>query len=409
MGFYDDNFSSRQRKQKGNRGGMILAGLFGAILGAMIILFSIPALSELGVLPEDFAVKTPDQGVENGNNGNGAESGTVRNVSIDVTTDVTEAVDKINDAVVGVINLQKSDFWSEDYGEAGAGSGVIYKKADGKAFVVTNNHVVEGAGQIEVSLDEETKVPAKLVGTDPLMDLAVLQIDSKKVKAVAEFGNSDQLKPGEPAIAIGNPLGFLEGTVTQGIISNPNRTIPADIDQDGVVDWNAEVIQTDASINPGNSGGALVNLSGQLVGINSMKIAQQHVEGIGFAIPINIAEPIINDLERYGKVQRPFIGIGMRSLSEIPTYHWKESLKLPDKVDYGVVVMNVVPMSPAEQAGLKELDVIVDINGNKVKNAVDLRKVLYTKTDIGDKITITYYSGGKKQTTEVTLAKQQSS
>ena len=204
-------------------------------------------------------------------------------------------------------------------------------------------------------------------------------------------------------------LVFSEGTVTQGIISNPERSFPVDTDQNGTIDWNADVIQTDASINPGNSGGALVNISGQLVGINSMKIAQSSVEGIGFSIPINIAEPIIKDLESYGEVRRPQIGIGTKSLSEIPTYHWSESLKLPDKIDYGVVVMSVFPTSSADLAGLKELDVITAMDGEKIKNSVELRKFLYTKKEIGDRVNLTIYREGKKQEVEVTLAEQQSS
>ncbi len=403
MGYYDGDDYNLPKKQKGNRGGAFIAGLLGAILGALLILFTVPAISDLGVLPD--VAPAPQEEAETDTN----RGAMTKDISIDVTNDITSAVANVSEAVVGVINLQKTDFWAEDYGEAGAGSGVIYKKKGGDAFVVTNNHVVEGAGQLEVSLTAEKRVSAELVGTDPLMDLAVLKIPSEAVTMVAEFGDSDTLKPGEPAIAIGNPLGFLEGTVTQGIISNPERSFPVDTDQNGTIDWNADVIQTDASINPGNSGGALVNISGQLVGINSMKIAQSSVEGIGFSIPINIAEPIIKDLESYGEVRRPQIGVGTKSLSEIPTYHWSESLKLPKKIDYGVVVMSVFPTSSADLAGLKELDVITAMDGEKVKNSVELRKFLYTKKEIGDRVNLTIYREGKKQEVEVTLAEQQSS
>ncbi|WP_347548233.1 trypsin-like peptidase domain-containing protein [Pseudalkalibacillus hwajinpoensis] len=403
MGYYDNDDFNRPVKQKGNRGGAFIAGLIGAILGALLLLFTIPALSDFGVLPD--VSLAPQEETESEIN-----QGTVtKDISIDVTNDITAAVENVGEAVVGVINLQKTDFWAEDYGEAGAGSGVIYKKEGGEAFIVTNNHVVEGAGQIEVSLNAETRVSAELVGTDPLMDLAVLRIPSEAVTKIAEFGDSDTLKPGEPAIAIGNPLGFLEGTVTQGIISNPERSFPVDTDQNGTIDWNADVIQTDASINPGNSGGALINISGQLVGINSMKIAQSSVEGIGFSIPINIAAPIISDLENYGEVRRPQIGIGTKSLSEIPTYHWSESLKLPDDIDHGVVVMSVFPTSSGDQAGLKELDVITAMDGQEIKNSIELRKFLYTKKEIGDKVKLTIYRAGAKQEIDLTLSEQQSS
>ena len=191
-----------------------------------------------------------------------------------------------------------------DHKRRGTGSGVIYKKAGNKAYVVTNQHVVEGATHLEVTLTDGTKIPAKLLGGDIWTDLAVLEIDTNHVKKIAEFGNSDVLKMGEPVMAIGNPLGTtFSGSVTQGIISGINRTIPVDINQDGIMDWQAEVLQTDAAINPGNSGGALINIAGQLIGINSMKIAQSAVEGIGLSIPINYAKPIISDLEQFGVVK----------------------------------------------------------------------------------------------------------
>ena len=205
MGYYDGDDYNLPKKQKGNRGGAFIAGLLGAILGALLILFTVPALSDLGVLP-DVAPAPQEEAEADTNRG-----AMTKDISIDVTNDITSAVANVSEAVVGVINLQKTDFWAEDYGEAGAGSGVIYKKEGGDAFVVTNNHVVEGAGQLEVSLTAEKRVSAELVGTDPLMDLAVLKIPSEAVTMVAEFGDSDTLKPGEPAIAIGNPLGFLRG------------------------------------------------------------------------------------------------------------------------------------------------------------------------------------------------------
>ena len=159
--------------------------------------------------------------------------------------------------------------------EAGTGSGVVYKKTGGKAFIVTNNHVIEGASELEVTLSDGTKLPAELIGSDPWTDLAVITVDEDKIKTVAEFGKSASLKPGEPVIAIGNPLGLqFSGSITQGVISGLERSIPVDINEDGQADWNAEVIQTDAAINPGNSGGALVNMSGQVIGINSMKISE---------------------------------------------------------------------------------------------------------------------------------------
>lgn len=404
MGYYDEHYSTETRQNRRNGKGIGLSAFIGAVIGGLMVLFSIPALSQMGLLPYEVeranepvheVIETTPDGLE-------------QTVNVSVNTDITNAVEKVSDAVVGVINLQQSSFWSEDINE-GTGSGVIYKKADGKAFVVTNHHVIDGARQIEVSLADGTRVEARLLGADVITDLAVLEIADEGVTTVAEFGNSETLRAGEPAIAIGNPLGLrFSSSVTQGIISAKERSIPVDLTGNGQIDWHAEVLQTDAAINPGNSGGALINIKGQVIGINSMKINQSAVEGIGFAIPTAVAVPVIEDLERFGEVQRPQMGVGIRSLSEIPGYHWQETLKLPAEVKAGVFITSIAPMSPAERAGLKEYDVIVEIDGTDIENSHDLRKYLYSKTRIGDEIRVTYYREGKKETIQLTLAEQQS-
>ncbi|GAC91141.1 trypsin-like protein serine protease [Anoxybacillus flavithermus NBRC 109594] len=400
MGYYDDHYEHIRQKQKGNRGGAFLAGIVGAILGGMLVVVSIPSLVKWDVLPykleqtEEKQVTVTEQPKVD------------KSVAVDVVTQVTKAVNKVSNAVVGIVNIQEASFWSEG-GEAGTGSGVIYKKEGNKAYIVTNHHVVEGASRVEVSLSDGTKVPARLLGSDVWTDLAVLEIDAKHVTKVAEFGNSDVVKVGEPVIAVGNPLGLqFAGSVTQGIISGVNRTIPIDIDQDGIPDWHAEVLQTDAAINPGNSGGALVNIEGQVIGINSMKIAQEAVEGIGLSIPINYAKPIIADLEKFGQVRRPYMGVELRSLSDIPAYHWQQTLHLPASVKEGVAILQVVPGSPAAQAGLREFDVIVALDDEKIADVIELRKHLYNRKQIGDMMKVTFYRDGRKQTVTLKLAKQ---
>ncbi|AST05940.1 serine protease [Anoxybacillus flavithermus] len=400
MGYYDDHYEHIRQKQKGNRRGAFLAGLVGAILGGMLVVVAIPSLVKWDVLPykleqtEEKQVTVTEQPKVD------------KSVAVDVVTQVTKAVNKVSNAVVGIVNIQEASFWSEG-GEAGTGSGVIYKKEGNKAYIVTNHHVVEGASRVEVSLSDGTKVPARLLGSDVWTDLAVLEIDAKHVTNVAEFGNSDVVKVGEPVIAVGNPLGLqFAGSVTQGIISGVNRTIPIDIDQDGIPDWHAEVLQTDAAINPGNSGGALVNIEGQVIGINSMKIAQEAVEGIGLSIPINYAKPIIADLEKFGQVRRPYMGVELRSLSDIPAYHWQQTLHLPTNVKEGVAILQVVPGSPAAQAGLREFDVIVALDDEKIADVIELRKHLYNRKQIGDTMKVTFYRDGKKQTVTLKLAKQ---
>lgn len=402
MGYYDQDNENQYKKQKGNKGGYFLASLVGAIIGVLLMVFALPAFSNWLPSTSNGGMQTADQKTTNKS---------LKSVSINAVSGITQAVDKVRGAVVNITNIQSTSFWSEGdtsgkgQQEAGTGSGVIYKKEGGKAYIVTNNHVVEGAKSLEVTLNDGTKLPAKLRGKDPWTDLAVIEVDGKKVQTVAEFGDSDTLKLGEPAIAIGNPLGpTFSGSVTEGIISGLERTIPVDINGDGVADWQAEVIQTDAAINPGNSGGALVNISGQVVGINSMKIAQQAVEGIGLSIPINTAKPIINELEKFGEMKRAYMGVDLKSVNEIPAYYQQEALKLPNNVNYGVAIRQVVPGSPASQAGLKELDVIVELDGNKINDVIDLRKYMYNQKKVGDRMNIKYYRNGKLRETTVKLA-----
>ncbi|AGK56164.1 S1C family serine protease [Bacillus sp. 1NLA3E] len=407
MGYYDQDDQGRYKEQKGNKGGYFLASAVGAVLGALLLIIAIPQLSDLGVLPYNVSNDNV-QKTEVNNQKSTPE--TTSNVSVDVNSQVTDAVAKAGGAVVGITNIQDTGFWSEGNDksqEAGTGSGVIYKVDGDKAFVVTNHHVVEGASDLEVTLTDGTKLTAKLRGSDVWTDLAVLEVDGKNIKTVAEFGNSDKLKAGEPAIAIGNPLGStFSGSVTQGIISGLERTIPIDINEDGVEDWQSEVLQTDAAINPGNSGGALVNIDGQVIGINSMKIAQESVEGIGLAIPINSAKPIIEDLEKNGEVKRPYMGVELQSVKEIAKYYQEEALKLPKDVNYGVALRQVVPNSPADQAKMKELDVIVEMDGEKIEDVIGLRKHLYNKKKIGEQMKIKYYRDGKLLETTMKLGSE---
>ncbi|MGM0842536.1 MAG: S1C family serine protease [Bacillota bacterium] len=405
MGYYDSDHNSESRsRQKGNRGGMFLAGLLGVVLGAILVIVAIPQLTNFDILP--YSIQ-PDEDLKETDDA--YHNGATQNVSVDVTTDVTKAVEKAGDSVVGIINIQSQSFWGQGEGQtqdqqAGTGSGVMYKKEGNKVYIVTNNHVIEGADQLEVTLADGTKVPAEMRGADIWTDLAVIEIDGSKIKKddIAEFGNSDKLKAGEPVIAIGNPLGLqFSGSVTQGVVSGVERTIPVDINQDGMEDWNAEVLQTDAAINPGNSGGALINISGQLIGINSMKIAQSAVEGIGLAIPINYAQPIIEDLEQYGEVKRPAMGVTLEDVNKISAYHQQETLKLPKEINYGVMIRQTVPNSPAAQAGLQELDVITELDGEKIDNVIELRKHLYNQKDVNDQMKVTFYRNGEKK--EVTM------
>lgn len=311
---------------------------------------------------------------------------------------VVQAAERVKLAIVSIVNLQPND--KNELKQTGIGSGIVFEKNGSKVRIVTNYHVVDGGKQFEIYTASGEKKKAELLGKDQITDLAVLETDASNLTSIAEFGDSGSLKAGETVIALGNPLGLgFSPTVTKGIVSSPKRSIPISFAMDGQYDWEMELIQTDASINQGNSGGALVNLDGQVVGINSLKISDMGVEGLGFAIPIKDAEPVIRSLIDNHKVIRPLMGV---STQELQLFQGTEELKLPADVKSGLIVIEA--SGPAKSAGLKSEDVIVALNGKKIETTVQLRKFLYNESKIGDKIEVAYYREGKKQKTELTLA-----
>ncbi|MTV81464.1 S1C family serine protease [Secundilactobacillus folii] len=351
---------------------------------------------------------------------------TTSNMKVNVSSQASKAFSTVKNSVVSVINLQKQNQSSNSlngiFGNSSSsgssssgsleasseGSGVIYKKSGNAAYIVTNNHVVSGSNALEVILSNGKKLDAKLVGKDSVTDLAVLKINSADVSEVASFGNSNNIKVGETALAIGSPLGSQYATsLTEGIISAKKRTVATTDETTNQQTGNATVIQTDAAINPGNSGGPLINLAGQVVGINSMKLASDNsgtsVEGMGFAIPSNEVVSVINQLIKNGKIVRPALGIKYVDLSEISKTQQKSILKLPSSVENGVVVMTTPSAStPAGRAGIKKYDVITALDGKKISTNSTLRDLLY-KYKVGDTVSITYYHNGSQKTTKVKL------
>ena len=330
-------------------------------------------------------------------------------------TDITKVVAEVKNAVVSVINKQATSrnnlYGTQQTGgelaTASEGSGVIYKNENGYAYIVTNYHVIAKSQELEVLLADGTREKAELVGSDQWTDLAVIRIANTNVTTVAEFANSDEVEVGQTAIAIGSPLGSEFATsVTQGIVSATNRSVATDVDGDGQEDWVVTAIQTDAAINPGNSGGALINSAGQLIGINSMKISKSSVEGMGFAIPSNEVAAIIKQLETNGKITRPALGISMVNLSSV-NERVIEQLNLPKDVKSGVVIAEVMANGSAKAAGLQAYDVIVEMDGQKIQGIQNLRKVLYSHK-VGDKMEVTYYRNGQKQTTTISLTETNS-
>lgn len=387
---------------------VILVGFIGGVAGTLLIL--------------NMA------GISINNVSGSSTKTTTSKVSYSNTNDTTKAVEKVREAVVSVINYQSNsssnDLYMQMFGGnldnntnngsdsdlsiASEGSGVIYKKDGNSAYVVTNNHVVDGASQIEIMLSDGTKVVGELVGTDTYSDIAVVKIASDKVTTVAEFANSDKITVGETAIAIGSPLGTdYANSVTQGIVSSLSRTVTMTNDDGETISTNA--IQTDAAINPGNSGGALINIEGQVIGINSSKISStsdsgsgNSVEGMGFAIPANDVVKIINQLEANGKVIRPALGITMANLSDLSTTTISR-LNIPTSVTSGIVVASVQSGMPAEGV-LKKYDVITAIDDKDVSSITDLQSVLYGHST-GDSIKVTFYRGTDKKTETIKLTK----
>lgn len=277
----------------------------------------------------------------------------------------------------------------------GVGSGVIYDAK--KGYIATNNHVVQGAKEITVYLTDGRNVKGKVLGTDPATDLAVVKIDAENLPE-APLGDSSTIQVGEPAIAIGNPLGMeLRGSVTVGIVSALNRTVD-------VGDNKYTLIQTDAAINPGNSGGALVNADGEVMGINSAKYAGNGVEGIGFAIPINTAKPILQGLVENGAIARPYLGVRIIDEESFKKKNVEDKNSIGIDFHGGVYIDNMVRNGPAHKAGLRPGDIILKINGKKVSKSTEVQQAV-KEAKVGETLTVTIRRGDAELDKEVLLEK----
>lgn len=309
---------------------------------------------------------------------------------LDQPNAVVDAVNSVAPAVVGVTRISQSRDW---FGQitppapSGYGSGVIISP---EGYIVTNYHVVEGAVAVVVTLSNSQELDAKIVGVDPGTDLAVLKISpSNDSLPWANLGDSDKLTAGEFVVAIGNPGGRqFERSVTLGIISATNRSFD-------VYDWVFGLLQTDAAINPGNSGGPLVNMRGEVIGINSVKIT--NAEGLGFSIPSNLVKSISESLIKNGRVIRPMLGVTIREV----TPALAEAYGLTS--DYGLLVVETPIGRPAQKAGIKPNDIITAVEGAKIKNLRDLRRIISAKK-VADQVEVTLLRGTSTLTLMVTLA-----
>lgn len=293
----------------------------------------------------------------------------------------------VGPTVVGITNRAIARDWFNNQVETeGVGSGVIFRK-DG--YIVTNNHVVEGTKELIVSLSDGRTLQGTIVGVDEATDIAVVKVDANDLP-VAEFGDSDDVVVGEPAIAIGNPMGLeFQGSVTVGVISALNRTLE-------LTDNRVKLFQTDAAISPGNSGGALVNADGKVIAINSAKVAADGVEGMGFAIPINTVQEIIDELMSKGYVARPYLGVTIFDKQTAARYGYQLN------IDQGVFVYRVVLDSPAGLAGIERGDIILKVDGQSVNTVKETRAII-AEHKIGDRIGVQFSRNGQLYDVELTL------
>ncbi|MDQ7093715.1 trypsin-like peptidase domain-containing protein [Desulfosporosinus sp. PR] len=366
------------KSNKPKRGKFVLATaglcIMSAVIGGLTAVAVVPALNPVSTAS---ALKT-------------TSSITQVSTTAQTETPVSQIAKDVGPAVVGVSNFQSGQSFLGNSGnlqEIGSGSGFIIDAQ--KGYIVTNNHVIDGAQKITVSLSDGRNLVAKVIGADPNTDLAVLQISDTKNLTAVQLGDSSKLEVGEPVVAIGNPGGDeFARSVTTGVVSATNRTL----DIQGEASFN--LIQTDAAINPGNSGGPLVNYQGQVIGINSAKYAESGFEGMGFSIPISDALPTIQELIKSGVATHPALLVSVND--QYLSYAQDNNLPL------GAYISTVTPNGPADKAGIEKGDVITKINNVQVQSSSDLVRELY-KNSVGSKISITYVRDGKTKTVQATL------
>ena len=288
------------------------------------------------------------------------------------------SISKVYDSVVMVESYKGEEEYS-------TGTGFVYKTDDKYGYVMTNQHVVSGCDKVVLVLSNDEEVEAKIVGGDEYLDIAIMTIDKSKVLQVATIGNSDDMNIGDTVFTVGSPMGYeYRGTVTSGILSGKDRMVSVNVSNSSSNDWVMKVLQIDAAINPGNSGGPLVNINGEVIGVNSMKLVEDEIEGMGFAIPIEMAMSEVELLEKGEKIERPVIGVELiDATSTYSLYLYK--INLDSNVKSGAVVVGVEDGYPAAKAGLKKGDVIVKIDDTEIEDTSHLRYVLY-KYSVGDEI-----------------------
>lgn len=358
--------------------GVVGGGIMGGLVGMYVARSAVPSVA--APVPQEIKAVSPGQ------------APVVQNMTVNSASEVINTVRAVEPAVVTVIaNLGGASFGRSSGQTEASGSGVVIS-SDG--HIITNNHVIESASSVYVIYSDGGRADATVVGADPVTDIAVLKVNGQ-VPAVVPFGDSTALQLGEWVIAIGSPLGNYRGSVTLGVVSGLNRTVQGAA-QDGL-------IQTDAAINHGNSGGPLINLAGQIVGINTLVVRDtpggDQAEGLGFAVPSNTVRSVAEQLISKGRIEYPFIGISYTEVNPQLAAEMNLSAK------NGVIVTQVTPGSPASRAGLQPQDVVTAINNDQINEKTSLRSLLF-KYRVGDTVTLTVERGGQTLQVQVTLVKR---
>lgn len=320
----------------------------------------------------------------------------IKKVTVTENETIQSAIDKVYDAVVVI------ETYDSYNNQIGAGTGFVYKIDEKYGYVITNHHVIEKSNIIRVTNTAEVETEAKLLGSDEYSDIAILTIPKDNALKKVNFGDSTKSTLGDTIFTVGSPLGkkYL-GTVTKGILSGKDRQIEVNLANGSFI---MEVLQTDAAINPGNSGGPLLNINGEVIGVTSMKLVQDEIEGMGFAIPIELVIPILADLEKGKQIERPLFGAQLFDADK--SYYLRNyDIHIDKEITYGTIIVKLENNSPAKKAGLDIGDVIVKVDGKKVENTAHFRYLLY-KHHIGDKMKIVYSRQGKEKEATITLDKK---
>ena len=310
---------------------------------------------------------------------------------------LSSSVDKIYDATVAVQGYTGGTATT-------TGAGFIYKVDDKYGYILTNEHVISSSGAIKVTMTNDEEAEVEVLGKDEYADLAVLKVDKKYVKMIANIGSSEKMNIGDTIFAIGTPASYsYRGSVTAGIVSGKDRLISVPVSDKNTTNWVMNVIQIDASINPGNSGGPVVNVNGEVIGIVSMKITKDNIEGMAFAIPIEYAMNHVETLEEGKKIEWPYVGIKMANTTDTSTLK-NNDIKIDNNKE-GIVVLSTVEDSPAAKE-LQKGDIIIKINDKKVSNLAYFKYELY-KYKANDTIEVTYLRNGKEKTSKIKLGKME--